>query len=161
MKCTSYSKYWRDLYILFLKCSLKFGKKDVFYKWQILEPRQYKDNSIQSKNIPIMKLPLFCITYTAKEKARQFQNWIFFTEWSRSWIVLALEPFYFCRIVYHWKTKTFLPLLFFQVAQMTKSELDILDTSFLAPFFLAVNQYTGTFSEIKCLWICWVSYFFL
>jgi len=42
------------------------------------------------------------------------------------------------------------------VAQMTKSELDILDTSFLAPFFLAVNQYTGTFSEIKCLWICWI-----
>ena len=43
-----------------------------------LELRQYKNNSIQSKNIPILKLPLFFITYTAREKARQFQTWISF-----------------------------------------------------------------------------------
>ena len=44
----------------------------------LLELRQYKNNSIQSKKIPVLKLPLFFISYTAKKKARQFQNWNYF-----------------------------------------------------------------------------------
>ena len=41
---------------------------------------------------------------------------------------------------------------------MTKSELDTLDSCFLAPLALFLNQYFGTiFSERKLLWICWVS----
>ena len=43
-----------------------------------LELRQYKNNSIQSKIILILKLPLFFITYTAREKARQFKKWNIF-----------------------------------------------------------------------------------
>ena len=43
---------------------------------------------------------------------------------------------------------------------MTKSELDTLDSVFLAPLALFVNQYFGTiFSERKLLWICMVRYF--
>ena len=36
--------------------------------------RQYKNESIQSKNIPILKLPHFLPTYTVRQKARQFQK---------------------------------------------------------------------------------------
>ena len=43
---------------------------------------------------------------------------------------------------------------------MTKSELDTLDSVFLAPLALFVNQYFGTiFSERKLLWICMVRIF--
>merc|ERR1712241_696067 len=43
------------------------------------------------------------------------------------------------------------------VAQMTKSELDTLDSAYLAPLALFLNQYFGTiFSERKLLWICWI-----
>jgi len=43
------------------------------------------------------------------------------------------------------------------VAQMTKSELDTLDSVFLAPLALFLNQYFGTiFSERKLLWICMI-----
>ena len=41
---------------------------------------------------------------------------------------------------------------------MTKSELDTLDSVFLAPLILFVNQYLGTkFSESRLLWISLVS----
>ena len=44
----------------------------------------------QSEENPNLKFPLLFITYTARGKARQFQNWnIFWIEWSRSYIVLA------------------------------------------------------------------------
>ena len=39
-----------------------------------LEPRQYKNDHIQSKIIPILKLPQFFTIYTVRRKARQFQN---------------------------------------------------------------------------------------
>ena len=53
-----------------------------------LELRQYKNYSIQSTKIPILKFPLFFATYTAREKARQFQNWnIFF----RNGVILILS----------------------------------------------------------------------
>ena len=56
-----------------------------------IEPRQYKNDSIQSKIIPRLKLPLFCPDRKGGEKARQFQSLeLFLTEWSRSYIVLAL-----------------------------------------------------------------------
>ena len=42
-----------------------------------LELRQYKDNSIQSKIIPILKLPRFLPRCVSDEKERQFQDWIF------------------------------------------------------------------------------------
>ena len=43
-----------------------------------VEQRQYKNDSIQSKIIPTLKLPLFFTTKTVREKARQFQNWNYF-----------------------------------------------------------------------------------
>ena len=43
-----------------------------------IELRQYKNDSIQSKIIQTLKLPLFFTTYTVREKARQFQNWNYF-----------------------------------------------------------------------------------
>ena len=44
---------------------------------------------------------------------------------------------------------------------MTKSELDSLDSIFLAPVCLIVNQAMGTiFPEVKILWACFVSFFF-
>jgi phosphatidylglycerophosphate synthase len=43
------------------------------------------------------------------------------------------------------------------VAQMTKSEFDTLDSSYLAPVALFANQYFNTiFSERKLLWLCWI-----
>ena len=39
-----------------------------------LELRQYKNDSIQSKIIPTLKLPRFFTPYTGREEARQFQN---------------------------------------------------------------------------------------
>ena len=44
----------------------------------LLELRQYKNDSIQSKIIPTLKLPLFFTTYKVREKTRQFQNWNYF-----------------------------------------------------------------------------------
>ena len=41
----------------------------------LLEQRQYKNDSIQSKIIPRLKLPRFFTTYTVRGKERQFQNW--------------------------------------------------------------------------------------
>ena len=56
-----------------------------------LELRQYKNDSIQSKNIPILKLPLFFISYTNEGKIAGISKLeIFWTEWSRSYIALAL-----------------------------------------------------------------------
>ena len=53
---------------------------DMFF-W--LDLRQYKNDYIQSKNIPVLKLPPFFLRRIGDEKQRQFQN--------RSYIVLALE----------------------------------------------------------------------
>ena len=43
-----------------------------------LEPRQYKNDSIQSKIFPVLKLPHLFSRRVGDEKERQFQNWIFF-----------------------------------------------------------------------------------
>ena len=40
-----------------------------------LEQRQNKNDSIQSKIIPILKLPRFSPHRIGGEKARQFQSW--------------------------------------------------------------------------------------
>ena len=57
--------------VLFIE---KYWNRDISMLPSLLELRQYKSDSIQSKKIPILKLPLFLITYTAREKARQFRN---------------------------------------------------------------------------------------
>ena len=58
---------------------------------RLLEQRLKKNDSIQSKMIPILKLPRFFPRRIGGEKARQFQTWNFFwNELSRSHIVLAL-----------------------------------------------------------------------
>ena len=44
----------------------------------VLELRQYKNNSIQSKRIPILKLPGNVPHRIGGEKARQFQSWHYF-----------------------------------------------------------------------------------
>ena len=44
----------------------------------VLEQRQNKNDSIQSKIIPILKLPLFFSFCTGGEKAWQFQRWNYF-----------------------------------------------------------------------------------
>ena len=44
----------------------------------MLELRQYKNDYIQSKKIPVLKLPLFFLRRIGDEKERQFQNWNFF-----------------------------------------------------------------------------------
>ena len=43
-----------------------------------LEQRQYKNDSILSKIIPILKLARFYTNYTGREKVRQIQNWNYF-----------------------------------------------------------------------------------
>ena len=64
--------------------------QDSIYENFHLELRQYKNDSIHLKKNPILEMPLFFITYTAREKARQCQNWILvWTEWSNFYIVLA------------------------------------------------------------------------
>ena len=58
---------------------------------KVVELREYKNNSIQSKKNPILNLPRFFPGRVGDEKDRQFQNRIFFSsEWSSSYIVLAL-----------------------------------------------------------------------
>ena len=44
----------------------------------LAQARQYKNDSIQSKIIPTLKLPLFFTTYTVRGKARQYKNWNYF-----------------------------------------------------------------------------------
>lgn len=47
----------------------------------------------------------------------------------------------------------------FQVAHMTKSEIDLWDTSFIGPGLLVVNQYFDCIlNEYLVLWICLVSH---
>ena len=41
----------------------------------MLKQRQYKNDFIQSKIIPILKLTQYFTTYNVKEKERQIQNW--------------------------------------------------------------------------------------
>ena len=45
---------------------------------ETLELRQYKNDSIQSKKIPVLKLPRLFPRCISDEKERQFQNQIFF-----------------------------------------------------------------------------------
>ena len=59
----------------------------------ILKQRQNKNDSIQSKIIPILKLPRFFPYRIGGEKGRQFQTWIFLTEWSRLYIAFALRDY--------------------------------------------------------------------
>ena len=51
--------------------------RDNFFQNQ-LEQRQNKNDSIQSKIIPILKLPRFSPHRIGGEKARQFQSWNYF-----------------------------------------------------------------------------------
>ena len=55
-----------------------YGKQIIFEKFRTicspLEQRQNKNDSIQSKIIPILKLPLFSPHLIGGEKARQFQS---------------------------------------------------------------------------------------
>ena len=53
-----------------------FFRKDK--KQESLEQRQHENVSIQSKQIPILKLPLFFLTKQMVKKALQFQNWNLF-----------------------------------------------------------------------------------
>ena len=56
-----------------------------------LEQRQNKNDSIQLEIIPILKLPLFSPDRIGGEKSAAISNTkLFLTEWSRSYIVLAL-----------------------------------------------------------------------
>ena len=79
---------------------MEFGKiplnqSNSSLKWQTLEleQRQNKRDSIQSKIIPILKLARFFPHHVGGEKARQIQSWNYFlTDWSHSYIVLALAP---------------------------------------------------------------------
>ena len=73
-------------FLLSISLKSKYGLK--------LEQRQYKNDSIQSKKIPILNLPRFFPHRVDDEKQRQLQSRILFsTEWSCSYIVLALRPF--------------------------------------------------------------------
>lgn len=48
--------------------------------------------------------------------------------------------------------------IYFQVAHMTRSELQLLDTSLLGPLLLFLNQYFNSFiNEYFLLWVCMVS----
>ena len=44
----------------------------------LLEQRQYRNDSFQSKIIPILNLPPFSLRRISGEKERQFQNWNYF-----------------------------------------------------------------------------------
>ena len=92
LRCKTYKLYliWED------GCEKKEPKGFTTPKGLGLGPlelRQYKNDSIQSKNIPILKLPLFFISYTNEGKIAGISKLEFFwTESSSSYIVLALGP---------------------------------------------------------------------
>ena len=50
----------------------EWNPERMFLKVDMLEPTHYKNESIQSKIFPTLKLPRFFTTYTVREKARQF-----------------------------------------------------------------------------------------
>ena len=54
--------------------TLIFHHKVIFSEILLLELRQYKNDTIQSKVIPTLILPRFFTTFTAREKARRLQN---------------------------------------------------------------------------------------
>ena len=56
----------------------RFGMYSSAPNQNYLEPRQIKNNPIQSKIIPILKLALFFTLRTGGEKGRQFQSWNYF-----------------------------------------------------------------------------------
>ena len=88
-------------------CACVYGKISILdnlkYFWE-LKCSQYKNDAIQLKNFLILKLPPFSVTYSVKEKRRQFQtlevfqlsivvllNWLWFTnskynalQWSKN-----------------------------------------------------------------------------
>ena len=75
-----------------LFCSFLLYRKSWLYEKCPLELRQCKNDSILSTKIPILKLPLFFITCTARGKSAAISNLeSFLTEWSRSYIFFALE----------------------------------------------------------------------
>ena len=51
-----------------------FTTPETLCKPPLLKCSQYKNDAIQLKNLLISKLPPFSVTYTVKEKRRQFQN---------------------------------------------------------------------------------------
>ena len=53
---------------------------------KVLELRQYKNDSIQSKQIPILKLKCFFHHLFGEEKERQFQNWNLF--WLNGYVLM-------------------------------------------------------------------------
>ena len=55
-----------------------------------LELIQYNNDSIQSKNIPLLKLARFPLAVKGMKKSGYFEIGFFLTEWSCSYIVLAL-----------------------------------------------------------------------
>ena len=56
----------------------RFGMYSSAPNQNYLEPRQIKNNPIQSKIIPILKLPRLFPHYLGGEKVRQFQSWNLF-----------------------------------------------------------------------------------
>ena len=69
----------------------KLGLKNCSISNSILEPRQYKNDSIQSKIIPRLKLPrFFTHLYGQGKRAAISKLELFLTEWSRSYFVFAL-----------------------------------------------------------------------
>ena len=64
-----------------------------------LEQRKNKNDSIQSKIIPILKLPLFSPYHIGGEICAAISKLeLFLTEWSRSYIALALVFKYYNRV---------------------------------------------------------------
>ena len=63
--------------------------------------RQYKNDSIQSTKIPILKLPLFFPHLYGKGKSAVISKLEpFLSEWSRSYLVFALEQWNKCKVVW-------------------------------------------------------------
>ena len=63
--------------------------------WELLDANIDQARAILNsvRKIPILKLPRFHPTYTVREKRGNFNIEIFLTEWSRSYIIFALEPY--------------------------------------------------------------------
>ena len=90
------------------------------------EMKFYKNDSIQSKKFLVLKLPRFFPRRIGDEKEWQFQNQNFSTEWSRSYIALALR--------------------------YANTNRDVLQSNKLEPLCNSMKDYESIFTELgKCL----------
>ena len=81
-------------------CFSGFSKADIG-SFKLLEPRQYKNDSIHSEIIPTLKLARFFTTYAMGKKRVNFKIGIIFG-WMESFLFCLCSRWYNCKLFLDW-----------------------------------------------------------